>query len=77
MVGRLVGAARLAIDAGRLESIGGLGRQQQMIDAQSLVALPAAGLVVPEGVEPRLRMQRPDGIGVAEVRNLRTLEELK
>jgi hypothetical protein len=38
VVRRLVGAARLAVDAGRLQPVGRLRRQQQVIDAQAFVA---------------------------------------
>src|SRR5206468_4288338 len=39
------------VDASASEAVGRLGRAQQVIDAEAGVALPAAGGVVPEGVE--------------------------
>ena len=50
------------------EAVGGLRRQHQMVDADAVVLLPRPGLIVPEGVEPRLVRGRADGVGEAEVR---------
>ena len=52
VVGRLFPGADVAVDADIGELIAGLGRQQQMVDAQAVVLLPGPGLIVPEGVEP-------------------------
>ena len=41
----------MLVDAGGDEPVGGLRRQQQMVDADAVVLLPGAGLIVPEGVE--------------------------
>src|SRR3546814_16974116 len=60
-------AARAAVDLAALQQVGGLRRQQEVIDAQALVVLPAAALVVPAGIEVRRAVQGPEGLGVAEV----------
>src|SRR5258706_6801084 len=52
MVRRLFPAAHIAIDPDIDQPIAGLRRQQQMIDAQTLVFLPGASLVIPERVLP-------------------------
>src|SRR3546814_18776399 len=67
LVGGLGLAARAAVDLAALQQVGGLRRQQEVIDAQALVVLPAAALVVPEGIEVRRAVQGTEGIGVAEV----------
>ena len=38
----------MLVDAGRGQAVGGLRRQQQMVDADAVVLLERAGLVVPE-----------------------------
>ncbi len=43
-------AAHIAVDADIDQPVAGLRRQQQMIDAQAVVFLPGAGLIIPEGV---------------------------
>src|SRR5688500_13454496 len=53
MVGRLLPAADMAIDPHPAAPLAGLRRQQQLIDPQSVVLLPGAGLIIPEGVFPR------------------------
>ena len=40
----------MLFDRGRAEAVGGLRRQQQVVDADAVVLLPGAGLVVPERV---------------------------
>jgi len=42
-------------------------RQQQMIDAQPFVAVPAAGLIVPKGVAVRLAVIDAVGVGQPEI----------
>src|SRR4029077_20634554 len=51
MVGSLVAPAHLLVDRHRLQLVGGLRRQQQMVDADAIVLLPSARLIVPEAVE--------------------------
>ena len=41
----------MAVDAGVDQPVGGLRRQQHVIDADAVVFLEGAGLVIPEGVE--------------------------
>lgn len=48
MIGRLFPAPGGAVDAGRAEQISGLRRQHQMIDADAVVFLPGAALVIPK-----------------------------
>ena len=42
-------------------------RQQQVIDPQPLVAVPTARLVIPERVDMRLGVKRPERIGETEM----------
>src|SRR5690606_22188534 len=56
----------LAVDLAAFQAIGGLRREHQMIDAQAFVALPAAGLVIPEGIAMALGMEVQERIGIAE-----------
>ena len=55
VVGRLVPAAHMLVDAGIDEAVGRLRRQQQVVDADAVVLLPGAGLIIPERVERRRR----------------------
>ena len=57
----------MAVDAGVDQPVGGLRRQQQMVDADAVVLLPGAGLVVPEGVEVGGVADRADRVGQAEI----------
>ena len=52
MVGRLFPAAHMLVDAARNKPVGGLGREQQMIDANPVVLLPSARLVIPKCIRP-------------------------
>ena len=68
VVARFLLAPRPFVDAGASQPVGGLGRAQQMVDAEARVALPAAGGVVPEGVELLLvGMERAQRVGPALV----------
>src|SRR3546814_5531324 len=49
VVARLFAAALVLVDAGVDQSVGERGAKQQMVDAKAMIALPAAGLIVPEG----------------------------
>ena len=55
MIARLFLSARPAIDPGAAEAIGDLRAQEQMVDPESRVALPAARGIIPESVEPRIK----------------------
>ena len=46
--------------------VGGLRREQQVVDADAVVPLPGAGLVVPEGVAARRAVGLHVGVGEAE-----------
>src|SRR5688500_236538 len=43
--------AHMAVDTGLVEPVGGFGREHDVIDADAVVPLPGAGLVVPERVD--------------------------
>src|SRR5271169_3180143 len=51
MVGGLVASAHLLVDRDRLQLVGGLRRQEQMVDADAVVLLPGARLIIPKAVE--------------------------
>src|SRR5438105_699794 len=51
MVGRLFPGAHVFVDGRAGELIGGWRREQDVVDADAVVLLPGAGLVVPERVE--------------------------
>src|SRR6185437_14699092 len=51
VVGRLVPRPHMAVDAGIDQPVGGVRREQQVIDADAVVLGPGSGLVVPERVE--------------------------
>src|SRR3984957_16431355 len=53
MVGSLVAPAHLLVDRDRLQLVGGLRRQEEMVDADAVVLLPSASLIVPKAVEAR------------------------
>src|SRR5215831_12459368 len=63
----LLPAARRGIDLARLQPICRLRREQQVVDAQALVLLPGAGLIVPEGVAVRLVVTGAERVGQAEI----------
>ena len=52
MVGRFVAPAHVLVDRDRLQPIGGLRRQKQVVDAKAVVLLPRARLIIPERIEP-------------------------
>ena len=47
------------------QALGQGGRQQGVVDAQAQVALPRAGLVVPERIDRAVRMHRAHRVGQA------------
>ena len=54
MIRRLVAAADMLVDAAAPETVGRLGRQQNVIDANAVILLPGAGLkpARPPALEP-------------------------
>ena len=56
----------MLVDACAGQPVGGLRRQQQVVDADAPVLLPGARLVVPERVEPLVVADRADGVGQAQ-----------
>ena len=55
VVRRLFPGTHVLFDRRRGKTIRGLGRQQQVVDADAVVLLPGAGLIVPERVDVGLR----------------------
>ena len=69
MVAGLLAAAIFLVDPGVEQPVGGLRRQQRMIDADAIVLLPRTGLVVPERVDAAGGMEGAQRVGEAEVEN--------
>jgi hypothetical protein len=67
MVGSPLLAAGPAVDVDGVQPVGGLWREQQVVDAQTIVLLPGAALIVPIAVAVRLVVQGAVGLGVAQV----------
>jgi 2-polyprenyl-6-methoxyphenol hydroxylase-like FAD-dependent oxidoreductase len=55
------------VDADVGQAVGRLGRQEEVVDPDAVVLLPGAGLVVPEGVDPRIAVEDPHRVGQPEV----------
>src|SRR3546814_7788626 len=66
VVGWLLAAARGSIDAARRQPVGGLGRQQQVVDPQAVVLRPGAGLIIPEAVLIGLVVEGAERVGQPE-----------
>src|SRR5262249_15470726 len=66
VIRRLLPAAHVLVDADGDQPIGRLRRQQQMIDADAVVLLPGAGLVVPKRVRAGPVASGPDRVGQSE-----------
>src|SRR5258708_38741554 len=60
-------AAWAFVDLACGDAVHRLRREQQMVDPQPLVAVPAASLVIPEGVAVGLAVKGAVGIGEAEM----------
>ncbi len=54
------------VDAAGLQPVGCLRRQQDMVDADAVVALPGAE-IIPEGVLAAFGMQGAEGVGIAQI----------
>ena len=67
VVGGAVLGPRLLVDVAGGDPVGRMRRQQQMVDPQPLVAVPAPGLVIPEGVAVRLAVEDAVGVGQPEI----------
>src|SRR5215831_210818 len=67
VIGWLVPAADMAVDARIDQAVGGLRRQQQMIDADAVILCPCAGLVIPKAVEVWIIAHSAYRIGQSEV----------
>ena len=65
MVAGLLPPAIVLVDPGISQPVRRHGRQQQVIDAESVVALPRARLVVPEGPGRPVRLHRPNGVALS------------
>ena len=57
----------MAVDAGIDQPVGGLRRQQQVVDANAVVLLPGAGLIIPERIKVAGIARRADGVGEPEI----------
>src|SRR5439155_18090029 len=67
VVGGLFPAAYVAIDGGRRQPVGGLRREQDVVDPDAVVFLPGPSLVVPERVEARLVAAGADRVGQPKI----------
>src|SRR5882757_2968900 len=67
MVRRLLPAAHVLVDAGVDEPVSRLWREQDVVDADAIVLLPGAGLIVPECEEARLIAAGPDCVSQPEI----------
>ena len=56
----------MLVDSHRLQPVGSLRRQQQVVDADAVVLLPGAGLIVPEGVDLFRVGGGPHGLGLTD-----------
>ena len=74
MIGRLVERAHALVNLNPLQPVRRLRREQQVVDADALVLLPRPGLIVPEGVEARTIVARPERVRVAEPEQARLIE---
>ena len=63
VVGRLRTVAFHPVRRGRDQTLGHVGRQQDVVDAQPAIARPRPGLVVPERVGGPVRMRRAHRVG--------------
>src|SRR5690348_3050115 len=63
MVAGLVAAAIGLVDAGIEQAVGGRRREQQMVDPEAGVALPATGGIIPEGIDRAVGIAGADRIG--------------
>src|ERR1700691_2427255 len=74
MVGGLVPGSHLLVDRDRLQLVGGLRRQEQMVDADAVVLLPGGSLIIPKAVEARSVGGGAQGVDQAERYKLTELE---
>ena len=70
MVGRFVAPAHFLVYRNRLQPIGRLRRQKQMVDANAVVLLPRARLIIPERVEAARVGRRAQRVDQAERQEL-------
>src|ERR1700733_5813606 len=62
MIGGLIAAAHFLVDRHGLQSVCGLRRQEKMVDADAVVLLPGARLIIPERVEAGRVRGRAQGV---------------
>jgi len=55
------------VDADAGQQVGGLRREQGVVDADAVVPLPGAGLIVPEGIGAGRAVGLQEGVGQAQV----------
>jgi hypothetical protein len=66
VVGGLFHGAHIAVDVAGDQTVGGLGGQEGDIDADAVVSLPSAGLIIPECIGVRISADGGVGVGEAE-----------
>ena len=67
MIGRLFAATHVFFDPAIIEQIGALGGQKEVIDANAVVAIPCASLIIPERVVACVLLPRAEGLSEAEI----------
>src|SRR5262249_39912740 len=67
VVGRLLPATHMLVDADRAEPVGRLRGEHEVIDADAVVLLPGTGLVIPESIEPGIVARGADRIREPEM----------
>ena len=65
MIAGLLSSSHVTIDAGTLQTLFQIGAEQNVIDAEPAIALPALPHVVPERVHRFFGMERANGVGPA------------
>jgi hypothetical protein len=57
----------MLVDAGCHQPVGGLRGEEQVVDADAVVLLPGAGLIIPERIDAVRLCRGADGIREAEI----------
>src|SRR6056297_3563614 len=70
VIRRFLASSDARVDPALLEQVGGLRRQQVMIDADAIVSIIGAGLIVPKAVVSATRMSRSKRFGEPQVQDL-------
>ena len=67
MVRGFFAAAQVFFDPAVAQQVGALRCQEEVIDANPVVAVPGAGLIIPERVVSCLCLAGAEGLGVAQI----------